>query len=473
VPVTVRLRVRRFFCDEGSCGRAIFAERLPGLAAHYGRRTERLDGWFRHVSFALGGEAGSRLLRDLGVVVSGDTLLNHIRSLQLGDHETPRVLSVDDFAFRRGTRYGTVLVDLERRRLVDVLPDRSADTFARWLGEHRGVEVVSRDRSGEYAEAARRAAPHAVQVADRFHLLKNLRDVVSRVFRQHAGVLDLVPHPMNRLQRLTNLRLDREASKERTKEQTRKLFRSIHALSKKGLKNAQVARELGIHRHTVERYLAFESPPVRRHFTKKVSAIAPYEDYILRRWEQGCRNATQIHKEISEQDYPGAYQNVVRITRYLKEQERLGNPVPDRPPGISASHAASILVKRLENRSEEEARTLKRRLKTVHPVTERCCTLFEEFAGMLRDKCQRNGEQAHRQLEAWTERAKASGIAEIKAFAVKLLQDSEAVVAAMTLPYSQGQTKGRVNKLKKLVKRSMYGRGKFDLLRQRVLYEAS
>jgi len=471
IPVTVRLHVRRFFCDEGTCDRAIFAERLSGVVAHYARRTERLDGWFTHVSFALGGEAGARLLKDLGVVVSGDTLLNHIRSSRLVSPKTPRVLSVDDFAFRRGTRYGTILVDLERHALVDVLPDRSADTFARWLGEHPGVEVVSRDRGGEYAEAARRVVPHAAQVADRFHLLKNLRDVVSRVFRQHADVLDLVPNPANYLQRLTNLRLDRKSSKERTSEQTRKLFESIHALSKQGMKNAQVARELGIHRHTVEKYLAFKAPSVRRHFTKKASAIAPYEDYILARWEQGCRNATRIWQEISEQGYPGAYQNVVRITRYLKEQERLGKPAPDRPPGISANHAAGILVKRPENRSEEEIRTL-RRLKKVHRTTERCCTLFEWFAGMLRDKEQRSEEQARRRLEAWTERAKASGIAELKAFAVKLLQDTEAVVAAMILPYSQGQTEGRVNKLK-LVKRSMYGRGKFDLLRQRVLYAVS
>lgn len=471
IPVTLHLHVRRFFCDERTCHRAIFAERLSGVVRHYGRRTERLDGWFTHVSFALGGEAGSRLLQDLGIVVSGDTLLNHIRSTQLQDHETPKVLSVDDFAFRRGTRYGTVLVDLERRELVDVLPDRSADTFARWLTEHPGVEVVSRDRGGEYAEATSRAAPGAVQIADRFHLLKNLKDVVSRVFRQHTEVLDLVPTPAYHLQRLTNLRLDREASKERTREQTRELFESIHALSKKGIKNAQIARTLGIHRHTVEKYLAFKTPPVRRHFTKKVSAIAPYEDYILGRWEQGCRNATQIWREISEQGYPGAYQNVVRITRYLKEQERLAKPIPERPPGISASHAAGILVKRPENRSDEEIRTLGR-LKTVHQITERCCTLFERFAGMLRDKEQRSEELARRRLEAWTDQAKVSGIAELKAFAVKLLQDMEAVVAAMILPYSQGQTEGRINKLK-LVKRSMYGRGNFDLLRQRVLYAVS
>jgi transposase len=440
IPVTLRLHVRRFFCDEEACNRTIFAERLPGVAAHYGRRTERLDGWFTHVSFALGGEAGSRLLKDLGVVVCGDTLLNHIRSSRLRARRTPRVLSVDDFAFRRGTRYGTVLVDLERRAMVDVLPDRSADGFARWLVEHPGVEVVSRDRGGEYAEAARRAAPHAVQVADRFHLLKNLKDVVSRVFRQHAEVLDLVPTPTDHLQRLTNLRLDRKASKERMREQTKNLFESIHALAKKGAKNAQVARELGIHRHTVEKYLAFRTPPVRRHFTKKGSAIAPYEDYILARWEQGCRNATRIWREISEQGYPGAYQNVVRITRYLKEQERLGKPMPDRPPGICASHASGILVKRPENRSEEENRAL-RRLKKVHRITERCCTLFEEFAGMLRDKEHRSEEQeARRQLRAWTERAKASGITELKTFAVKLVQDTDAVAAAMVLPYSQGQT---------------------------------
>ena len=128
-------------------------------------------------------------------------------------------------------------------------------------------------------------------------------------------------------------------------------------------------------------------------------------------------------------------------------------------------------MKRSENRSEEETRTLKR-LKTVHRVTERCCTLFEEFAGMLRDKEPRQKEQARRSFEGWTERAKASGVAELRAFAVKLLQDTEAVVAAMVLSYSQGQTEGRINKLK-FIKRSMYGRGKFDLLRQRVLYAAS
>jgi transposase len=146
IPVSVRLHVRRFFCDERSCERAIFTERLPGVVAHYARRTERLDELFTHVSFALGGEAGARLLGELGVRVSGDTLLEHIRSLDLGEARTPRILSVDDFSFRRGRKWGTVLVDLERHRLVDILPNRDADTFARWLSEHPGVEVVSLEK---------------------------------------------------------------------------------------------------------------------------------------------------------------------------------------------------------------------------------------------------------------------------------------------------------------------------------------
>jgi len=269
------LHVRRFFCDERNCDRAIFAERLPGVAVHYGRRTERLDGWFTHVSFALGGEAGSRLLKDLGVVVSGDTLLNHIRSSRLRAHRTPKVLSVDDFSFRRGRKWGTVLVDLERHRLVDILPDRSSETFASWLGQHPGVEVVSRDRSGEYADAARKAAPDAIQVADRFHLIKNLGDVVLRVFGRRSESLRSLPAPGPPRLQLTRLRLDREVSREKTRAQMRSLFRSIRALSQAGMNKSAIARFLGVHRHTVQKYSALESAPRRKPRVHKTSTVRP------------------------------------------------------------------------------------------------------------------------------------------------------------------------------------------------------
>ena len=344
IPVSVRLHVRRFFCDEPFCERMIFAERLPGVVGHYSRKTERLEGLFTHVSFALGGEPGARLLRELGVVVSGDTLLEHIRSLDLGGAPTPKILSVDDFSFRRGRSWGTILVDLERHSLVDILPDRSSETFAGWLSQHVGIEVISRDRGGEYADAARKAAPGAIQVADRFHLLKNLGDVVLRVFQRRSESLWSIPAPGPHHLQLTRLRLDREASREHTRTEMRSLFRSIQALSKAGMNKSAIARFLGVLRHTVQKYSVLETAPERKPRVRKTSALAPHEDYILGRFTDGCHNATQIHKEISEQGYPGAYKNVWRIVQYLKKCERDGEALPDAPAGLSASQAKGILI---------------------------------------------------------------------------------------------------------------------------------
>jgi transposase len=475
IPLTLRLRVRRFFCDEISCERSIFAERLPEIVAHYARHTMRLDGWLTHVSFALGGEAGARLLQDLGVTVSGDTLLKHIRSVAFGEATTPRILSVDDFSFRRRRSWGTVLVDLEHHSLVDVLPDRSSETFAAWLVEHSSIEVVSRDRGGEYADAVRRAAPDAIQVADRFHLLKNLGDVVLRVFQRRSKAVQSVPAPDPHHQRLTRLRLDRETTRERARAQMRTLFESVHVLMRQGMNKSSIARTLGIHRHTVQKYSALESAPERKPRVHKVSALAPYEGYILKRWSDGCRKVTQIHKEIIEQGYPGAYNNVARVIQYLKKCEREGKALPGSPPNLSATQAKGILIKRPEKRTEEEKLTIERLKRSDHEL-EKCCCLFEGFARLFREREEHadgvQGEKARVLLQRWMAEAEESEIAELKAFVVKLRQDMEAVVAAMVMPYSQGQTEGRVNKLK-LIKRSMYGRGKFDLLRQRVLYAAA
>jgi transposase len=413
------------------------------------------------VSFALGGEAGARLLEELGVKVSGDTLLKHIRCFTFEEATTPKILSVDDFSFRRGRRWGTVLVDLERHRLVDILPDRSSETFSRWLAHNTGVEVVSRDRSGEYADAVRKAAPAAIQVADRFHLIKNLGDVVLRVFQRRSESLQSIPAPGPHHLQLTRLRLDREASREHTRTQMRSLFKAIRALSKAGMNKSAIARTLGVHRHTVQKYSALESAPERKPRIRKASALAPYEDYILKRFMDGCHNATQIHKEIVELGYPGAYNNVVRITQYLKRCERNGEPLPDSLPRLSAAQAKGILITRPEKRTEQETLTIERMKMVDRHQVGKCCHLFEEFTRLFREREDYVDAAGHNRaravLQQWMEEAKESEIPELKAFAAKLLQDLEAVVAAMVWPYSQGQTEGRVNKLK-LIKRSMYGR---------------
>jgi transposase len=181
VPVRIELRVRRFFCDTEDCGHHIFTERLPKTVERYARRTCRLSEALERITLVLGGSAGSRLADQLGILASDSTLLRQLRRKTVATSaQAPRVLGIDDWAWRKGRRYGTILCDLERGKVVDLLPDRSAESAAQWLQTHPGTEIVSRDRASLYAEAATKAAPNAVQVADRWHLLHNMSQAVPR-----------------------------------------------------------------------------------------------------------------------------------------------------------------------------------------------------------------------------------------------------------------------------------------------------
>jgi len=276
--VQLRLQVRRFRCLNPACRHQTFAERLT-IVPVAARRTMRLTSALQQLGFALGGEAGARQTQHLRMSVSADTLLRIVRQAAPPSYPTPQVIGVDDFAFRKGHVYGTVLVDLERHHPVDLLPDRTADTFATWLRAHPGVEVIARDRSTEYARGATEGAPDAVQVVGRWHLIRNLRDVLERMLdrlRSRLQQLDAVAPVSDEVSIYD--RLPRRSSTQRAAQQASRIqrmarYEQVRGLASQGFKILQIAQKLKMSRVTVRRYLASDQFPERARPRRRSSIL--------------------------------------------------------------------------------------------------------------------------------------------------------------------------------------------------------
>jgi len=317
IPVMVRLRTRRFFCETFGCGQHIFTERLPNTVAPHGRRTQRLSAAVDWFTLALGGEAGARLAAKVGIVASGDTLLRQLRRKPSPAPHAPRVLGIDDWAWRKGQRYGTILCDLERHKVVDLLPDRTADTLKQWLTNHSGVAIISRDRASAYAEAAREAAPKAVQVADRWHLLRNLSEALQQTLENRHVLLSQAAKAVAvRSQPTPELCLQTEfesppspptrIEKVRQTNRSRRLarYKSVMELVQQGISQSEISRTLGVGRRTVRRWTRAGLFPERVCVTRR-STLDYFADYLNQRYEEGCHNAATLWRELREQGFHG------------------------------------------------------------------------------------------------------------------------------------------------------------------------
>jgi transposase len=485
----LRLRVRRFRCAARRCPRAIFAERFPGLVGTYARRTQVQRQALEAIGFALGGAPGARLATRLASPISRATLLRLIRAVPVGPGESPRVLGVDDWSLRRGRTYGTILIDLERHRRVDLLPDRTADTLASWLQQHPGVQIISRDRSGAYAEGAARGAPQAVQVADRFHLIKNLGETVEQVLARHRSSLAQLtlpvdaatqtlipatlptPRTLGQRSSLTSRPTWLQRGQQRRRGQRLARYEQVVALRQRGLTLSVIAQQLCLGERTVQRWLSDGTFPERKPRLRPLSPLAPHADYLDRRWDDGCHNGMQLWREICDQGYRGPryriWEAVQRLRQGLGAVDKTGDasttehPKRAKPP--TPRRMASVFLRRAVDRTALEQVALEQ-LVAECPEVQVAYDLTERFTALIRER------QAE-VLDDWLDAASHSGFAELARFATGLVRDKAAVVAAASLPYSNGQTEGQITRLK-LVKRSMYGRAKFDLLRQRVLRAA-
>jgi transposase len=489
IRVRLQLHARRWFCDHPECSRRIFTERFPGLTRRYAHRTEAQAQTLHRIAYVLGGEAGARLAQDVALPVSPDTLLRQLRQRGPFSGRAPRVLGVDDWAFLKGQRYGTLLVDLEGGEAVDLLPDRSAETLAAWLKEHPGAEVISRDRAAGYAEGARQGAPSAIQVADRFHLLKNLTDALCEALGREQAALRKAarepapaptegetpgvgtdPEPGGAVADPPPLPEDgrsRRARERRARSRERRLalYEETVRLRAAGLPARQIARRLGISRTTVNVYLSAGAFPERKESAKRATSVEPYAAYLRRRWEQGCHNAKQLWRELREQGFTGGFVSVWRFTRGWRESNAPGgaDPAPRRNPSVPAHPAPRSVVwwLLLPKKRTEEQTAFVERLEQENPKIRLAHELVAEFFGLVR-------ERKPHGLEAWMARTEASELPDLVAFCRGVRRDWEAVVAGLTMEWSNGPVEGQVNRLK-LIKRQMYGRASFALLRSRVL----
>jgi transposase len=480
--VRLELHTRKFFCRNVDCPQKVFCERLPQVAEWYARQTCRLNEALALIGFALGGEAGARTAVKLGLRVSPDTLLNRIRQAAARQWtEIPvRVLGVDDFAFRRGHHYGTILVDLERRQPIDLLPDREAATLERWLKERPWIETVSRDRSPTYAEGIGNGAPQATQVADRWHVLKNLGEALERLLTRRSQSLQQAVAAVNQPRAggaeilvgvegvsMLSSRSSQQAVGNRAKRQAR--YEEVQALARQGGTILGIARQLKMSRVTVRKYLSSPVYPERAGTAARGSRFDRFLPYIHQRWSAGCHNARQLWREVVQQGYGGKEAMVRRYIKRLRKQ--VPNSILGQQSGTpelkgafrrpSTRRVAWWLLEERETLTAEEQGFVEELCRADAEI-EKARDLARRFHQMVREK-------RAEEFEKWVKQAESSGLAELKGFAEGLRKDQAAVVEALKSPWSNGQTEGQVNRLK-MIKRQMFGRAKFDLLRARVLY---
>ncbi len=482
------LQVCKFFCPNAECRRRIFTERLPEVAAPWARKTMRLIQRLQSIGLALGGAAGARLGDCLGYAACGSTLLNQLQRLPLPDFITPKILGVDDFAFRKGHNYGTILVDLETHQPIALLADRKAETLVEWLQAHPGIEVLSRDRSKAYKRAMTEGAPEAIQVADRFHLVKNLSETLEQAFGSYRSELKAAEQSQHQATvadapEETVLVIPKPTATEASQQQIRQnqqrkidQQKTIKSLQAQGWLQTTIAQTVGVSLKTVERYSTlpdFPEIPARRP-TFGRSLLDPYKPQLLTWWNSGIREPSLLMKLLKPCGFEGSLRTLQRYLSGLREaqglppvrikvDQALPKVVDPQSPPFTPRQAAYLVVLKPENRQAEETDLLERVVQQ-HPDLSHLVELADAFLQLLRQ----------RQTDAfddWLLKAARCALKPLQTFAKGLFDDYAAVKASLMTEVSNGLVEGLNNKLK-MLKRQMYGRADLELLAKRLIMAA-
>jgi transposase len=491
-PVWIDLEVRRFRCRNRRCPRRTFAERVEPLTLPRQRSTGRLAEARRYIALALGGKAGARLAALLGMAASGDTLLRLLRRSPPAAPEEPlTVVGIDDWALARGHCYGTIVVDLQRRRPVALLPDRDTATVRDWLKEHDSIRIMARDRASAYADAVRQALPDAVQVADRWHLIKNLSEALQRLLsrlssrlREAANDKPAVAEDSNASSAPADVgppsppptpTATRAPAAQRRVDHNRErrlaLYEEVMQLHTAGRPLRAIARELGLDRRTVRHFVQSQGFPERAVRAALPGSMDSIKPYLQARAAQGCTNAAQIWRELVDRGVKIGHSCVRLAFQALRLPDTAGTSTPPAQPGVKApspSRACAWLLGWKERHCDEstaqEHQRFAVRLCELEPAVATARKLALRFMGVLTNHDSEG-------LEQWLVQAESCEVIEMQRFAAGLQEDLAAVRAAVALPWSSGQVEGQNNRLK-LIKRQMYGQADLDLLEIRVVSRA-
>jgi transposase len=479
-PVLIILRVLRFLCVSASCPKVTFAVQADGLTSRYCRRSVPLTQMLTGFGLELAGRAGARLAGRLGIVVHSSTILRLVAALPEREAGTaPEILGIDDFALRKGHVYGTVLVDMDTGDVVDLLPDREAATVEAWLKAHSGAAVICRDRAGAYAEGARAGAPGAIQVADRWHLWHNLAEYAEKTAGRHRGCLvaaghgtqagdgqgeggeapsrESCPEPEDQVQ--PDGLLDACGRERRLVTRTRERYADIRARLDGNQSLSAISRATGLDRKTVQRFARAQGIDelLVRAVTRE-EKIDEFKPYLCRRWNEGVRDASLLHAELRQRGWAGSAQTVRRYVAPFRKTDA----APEPPPSVPKTRQITRLLLTRPDHLQPDEQAQLADIRAQCPHLDSLAGHITAFAKMMANLSGSNS------LDPWLAAVEADDQPELHSFATGIRNDKEAVMNGLTLPYSSGRVEGTVNKIK-MIKRQMYGRAGFPLLRKRVM----
>jgi transposase len=394
------------------------------------------------------------------------TVLRRIMDLPTPVAGSVVALGIDDFSFRRGRRFGTILVNLDQHQVIDLLDERSSKTAADWMRCHPEIDYVSRDRGKESTQGATEGAPQATQIPDRFHLVKNLVEAIEpevpRCYKHLRQAQLQLPTPS--LPKADEWRQAPDANAKRKRlarlADKQERFEQAQALRLRGLSQKEIAGRLGIGVRTVQRWQGRETSPASQPRRKRRSIFDPYAPYVLSRWQQGCRDVPLLWQEIQDQGFQGSLHTVYRFVKALR-QESVSLPAPSVLDRVSVQKAIWLIARPYEKLKANERTDLAELCQASQELAA-LYTLVQSLGQMVRKR------EGHR-LPDWMEQVAESRFNDVERFAQRLQRDKEEVLAGLTSVYSNGPVEGQITKLK-LLKRTMYGRAGFALLRQRVLH---